>query len=179
MNKNNKLIKFLISNSMKQDCSWHCNQESLHVGTQWHRLLWQWDSSPALQSWRLLPLLLVSVVIFFTLPLYRYSFIQSVNQNLFLNLSLYLVKKEKWKEKTSKQTNNPTTQHPTHTSLCYSATMFSSFLSFSYSFFQAALPQGIVPFVFAKEYNVHPDILSTAWVFFIFLLLIIKLYIYI
>jgi hypothetical protein len=24
------------------------------------------------------------------------------------------------------------------------------------------LPQGIVPFVFAKEYNVHPDILSTA-----------------
>ena len=28
--------------------------------------------------------------------------------------------------------------------------------------FQAALPQGIVPFVFAKEYNVHPDILSTA-----------------
>ena len=30
---------------------------------------------------------------------------------------------------------------------------------------QAALPQGIVPFVFAKEYNVHPDILSTAWVF--------------
>ncbi|KAK9010024.1 hypothetical protein V6N11_036542 [Hibiscus sabdariffa] len=27
---------------------------------------------------------------------------------------------------------------------------------------QAALPQGIVPFVFAKEYNVHPDILSTA-----------------
>ncbi|XP_057464094.1 LOW QUALITY PROTEIN: auxin efflux carrier component 2-like [Actinidia eriantha] len=30
---------------------------------------------------------------------------------------------------------------------------------------QAALPQGIVPFVFAKEYNVHPDILSTAYVF--------------
>ncbi|KAJ8442263.1 hypothetical protein Cgig2_011186 [Carnegiea gigantea] len=29
---------------------------------------------------------------------------------------------------------------------------------------QAALPQGIVPFVFAKEYNVHPDILSTAYV---------------
>ncbi|VAI60846.1 unnamed protein product [Triticum turgidum subsp. durum] len=27
---------------------------------------------------------------------------------------------------------------------------------------QAALPQGIVPFVFAKEYSVHPDILSTA-----------------
>lgn len=27
---------------------------------------------------------------------------------------------------------------------------------------QAALPQGIVPFVFAKEYNIHPDILSTA-----------------
>lgn len=31
---------------------------------------------------------------------------------------------------------------------------------------QAALPQGIVPFVFAKEYNVHPDILSTGWVYF-------------
>ncbi|KAH9304887.1 hypothetical protein KI387_009291, partial [Taxus chinensis] len=27
---------------------------------------------------------------------------------------------------------------------------------------QAALPQGIVPFVFAKEYNVHPELLSTA-----------------
>jgi len=26
---------------------------------------------------------------------------------------------------------------------------------------QAALPQGIVPFVFAREYNVHPGILST------------------
>ncbi|XP_072967538.1 auxin efflux carrier component 2-like [Typha angustifolia] len=30
---------------------------------------------------------------------------------------------------------------------------------------QAALPQGIVPFVFAKEYNCHPDILSTAVIF--------------
>lgn len=28
---------------------------------------------------------------------------------------------------------------------------------------QAALPQGIVPFVFAKEYNIHPDILSTGY----------------
>ncbi|CAN6451065.1 unnamed protein product [Victoria cruziana] len=30
---------------------------------------------------------------------------------------------------------------------------------------QAALPQGIVPFVFAKEYSLHPDILSTAVIF--------------
>lgn len=30
---------------------------------------------------------------------------------------------------------------------------------------QAALPQGIVPFVFAKEYNIHPDILSTGVIF--------------
>ncbi|KAI3417148.1 uncharacterized protein J3R85_014620 [Psidium guajava] len=30
---------------------------------------------------------------------------------------------------------------------------------------QASLPQGIVPFVFAKEYNVHPEILSTGVVF--------------
>ncbi|KAA8535697.1 hypothetical protein F0562_030700 [Nyssa sinensis] len=30
---------------------------------------------------------------------------------------------------------------------------------------QAALPQGIVPFVFAKEYNVHAGILSTAVIF--------------
>ncbi|XVF58212.1 hypothetical protein PTKIN_Ptkin07bG0045800 [Pterospermum kingtungense] len=30
---------------------------------------------------------------------------------------------------------------------------------------QAALPQGVVPFVFAKEYNVHPDILSTGVIF--------------
>lgn len=35
---------------------------------------------------------------------------------------------------------------------------------------QAALPQGIVPFVFAKEYNVYPDILSTAYdVFYLFM----------
>ncbi|CAL5199266.1 unnamed protein product [Lathyrus oleraceus] len=33
------------------------------------------------------------------------------------------------------------------------------------SIVQAALPQGIVPFVFAKEYNLHPDILSTAVIF--------------
>ncbi|KAL7613101.1 hypothetical protein Lser_V15G07701 [Lactuca serriola] len=32
---------------------------------------------------------------------------------------------------------------------------------FKIAVIQAALPQGIVPFVFAKEYNVHPDILST------------------
>lgn len=30
---------------------------------------------------------------------------------------------------------------------------------------QATLPQGIVPFVFAKEYNIHADILSTAVIF--------------
>ncbi|KAL1205939.1 Auxin efflux carrier component 8 [Cardamine amara subsp. amara] len=30
---------------------------------------------------------------------------------------------------------------------------------------QAALPQGIVPFVFAREYNVHPEIVSTGVVF--------------
>ncbi|KAJ8751052.1 hypothetical protein K2173_016233 [Erythroxylum novogranatense] len=30
---------------------------------------------------------------------------------------------------------------------------------------QSALPQGIVRFVFAKEYNVHPDVLSTAVIF--------------
>ncbi|XP_004489167.1 probable auxin efflux carrier component 8 [Cicer arietinum] len=33
---------------------------------------------------------------------------------------------------------------------------------FKVAIVQAALPQGIVPFVFAKEYNVHPSILSTA-----------------
>ncbi|KAJ0841079.1 putative membrane transport protein [Helianthus annuus] len=32
---------------------------------------------------------------------------------------------------------------------------------FQIAVLQAALPQGIVPFVFAKEYNVHPEILST------------------
>ncbi|KAG9451830.1 hypothetical protein H6P81_004734 [Aristolochia fimbriata] len=30
---------------------------------------------------------------------------------------------------------------------------------------QAALPQGIVPFVFAREYNLHPEILSTGVIF--------------
>ncbi|KAF8399419.1 hypothetical protein HHK36_015284 [Tetracentron sinense] len=36
---------------------------------------------------------------------------------------------------------------------------------FKVAIVQAALPQGIVPFVFAKEYNVHPDILSTGVIF--------------
>ncbi|XP_045823529.1 probable auxin efflux carrier component 1c [Trifolium pratense] len=36
---------------------------------------------------------------------------------------------------------------------------------------QAALPQGIVPFVFAKEYNVHPHILSTGVIFGMFVAL--------
>lgn len=36
--------------------------------------------------------------------------------------------------------------------------------SFKVAIVQAALPQGIVPFVFAKEYNVYPDVLSTGWV---------------
>lgn len=30
------------------------------------------------------------------------------------------------------------------------------------SIVQAALPQGIVPFVFSREYNLHPEMLSTA-----------------
>eukprot|EP01018_Ginkgo_biloba_P014266 Gb_03217 [translate_table: standard] len=30
---------------------------------------------------------------------------------------------------------------------------------------EAALPQGIVPFVFAREYSLHPDVLSTAVIF--------------
>ncbi|KAL1363686.1 hypothetical protein HN51_011880 [Arachis hypogaea] len=30
---------------------------------------------------------------------------------------------------------------------------------------QAALPQGIIPFIFAKEYNLYPDIFSTAVIF--------------
>lgn len=33
------------------------------------------------------------------------------------------------------------------------------------SIVQAALPQGIVPFVFAREYGLHPDVLSTAVIF--------------
>ncbi|KAJ7550576.1 hypothetical protein O6H91_07G107100 [Diphasiastrum complanatum] len=35
-------------------------------------------------------------------------------------------------------------------------------VSLQVSIVQAALPQGIVPFVFAKEYNVHADVISTA-----------------
>ncbi|PKI55464.1 hypothetical protein CRG98_024076 [Punica granatum] len=30
------------------------------------------------------------------------------------------------------------------------------------SIIQAALPLGLVPFVFAKEYDLHPDIMSTS-----------------
>ncbi|CAI9099558.1 OLC1v1036402C3 [Oldenlandia corymbosa var. corymbosa] len=44
---------------------------------------------------------------------------------------------------------------------------------------QAALPQGIVPFVFAKEYNVHPDILSTMVIFGMLIALPITLVYYI
>uniref|UniRef100_A0A7N0V0F8 Auxin efflux carrier component n=1 Tax=Kalanchoe fedtschenkoi TaxID=63787 RepID=A0A7N0V0F8_KALFE len=44
---------------------------------------------------------------------------------------------------------------------------------------QAALPQGIVPFVFAKEYNVHPVILSTAVIFGMLIALPITLVYYI
>ncbi|XP_020222296.1 auxin efflux carrier component 3 isoform X2 [Cajanus cajan] len=44
---------------------------------------------------------------------------------------------------------------------------------------QAALPQGIVPFVFAKEYNVHPQILSTGVIFGMLIALPITLLYYI
>ncbi|RLM92018.1 putative auxin efflux carrier component 3a [Panicum miliaceum] len=44
---------------------------------------------------------------------------------------------------------------------------------------QAALPQGIVPFVFAKEYNVHPAILSTMVIFGMLVALLITLLYYI
>ncbi|EPS72784.1 hypothetical protein M569_01970 [Genlisea aurea] len=44
---------------------------------------------------------------------------------------------------------------------------------------QSALPQGIVPFVFAKEYNMHPDILSTAVIFGMLIALPITLVYYI
>ncbi|CAD5165143.1 unnamed protein product [Musa acuminata subsp. malaccensis] len=44
---------------------------------------------------------------------------------------------------------------------------------------QASLPQGIVPFVFAKEYNLHPDILSTAVIFGMLIALPITLVYYI
>ncbi|XP_023551653.1 auxin efflux carrier component 3-like isoform X2 [Cucurbita pepo subsp. pepo] len=44
---------------------------------------------------------------------------------------------------------------------------------------QAALPQGIVPFVFAKEYNVHPAILSTGVIFGMLIALPITLLYYV
>lgn len=44
---------------------------------------------------------------------------------------------------------------------------------------QAALPQGIVPFVFSKEYNNHPAILSTAVIFGMLIALPITLVYYI
>ncbi|XP_078444563.1 putative auxin efflux carrier component 1c isoform X2 [Wolffia australiana] len=47
------------------------------------------------------------------------------------------------------------------------------------SIVQAALPQGIVPFVFAKEYNVHPQILSTAVIFGMLIALPIDLIYYV
>ncbi|XP_018687037.2 probable auxin efflux carrier component 1c [Musa acuminata AAA Group] len=44
---------------------------------------------------------------------------------------------------------------------------------------QAALPQGIVPFVFAKEYNLHAEILSTAVIFGMIIALPITLVYYV
>ncbi|CAK8570288.1 unnamed protein product [Lathyrus sativus] len=44
---------------------------------------------------------------------------------------------------------------------------------------QAALPQGIVPFVFAREYGLHPDILSTGVIFGMLISLPITLIYYI
>ncbi|XP_027330692.1 auxin efflux carrier component 6 [Abrus precatorius] len=44
---------------------------------------------------------------------------------------------------------------------------------------QAALPQGIVPFVFAREYGLHPDILSTGVIFGMLISLPITLLYYI
>ncbi|XP_006845765.2 auxin efflux carrier component 2 [Amborella trichopoda] len=44
---------------------------------------------------------------------------------------------------------------------------------------QAALPQGIVPFVFAKEYSVHADVLSTAVIFGMLIALPITLLYYV
>jgi auxin efflux carrier family len=52
-------------------------------------------------------------------------------------------------------------------------------VSLNVSIVQAALPQGIVPFVFAKEYNVHPEILSTAVIFGMLVALPITLLYYI
>ncbi|KAJ9683612.1 hypothetical protein PVL29_019258 [Vitis rotundifolia] len=49
---------------------------------------------------------------------------------------------------------------------------------FKVSIVQACLPQGIVPFVFAKEYDVHPDILSTGVIFGMLLALPIALVYY-
>lgn len=50
--------------------------------------------------------------------------------------------------------------------------MFIYKLNTAFCSLQAALPQGIVPFVFAKEYNIYPDILSTGQEFpFILLIL--------
>jgi len=52
-------------------------------------------------------------------------------------------------------------------------------VSLNVSIVQAALPQGIVPFVFAKEYNVHPEILSTMVIFGMLVALPITLVYYI
>ncbi|KAJ7294407.1 hypothetical protein O6H91_Y258900 [Diphasiastrum complanatum] len=52
-------------------------------------------------------------------------------------------------------------------------------VSLHVSIVQASLPQGIVPFVFAKEYNVHPDVLSTAVIFGMLVALPINLVYYI
>ncbi|KAG0488858.1 hypothetical protein HPP92_007669 [Vanilla planifolia] len=44
---------------------------------------------------------------------------------------------------------------------CYAEKMRGRLLSMA--IIQAALPQGIVPFVFAKDYGVYPEVLSTGF----------------
>lgn len=117
--------------------SWLYNLNSLLVETLLLRLPWPWGSSPARLWWQ--PLQSLSV--------FRIMATSSASP-LFRLLQVFTSVSYVWKSSFTNQT------HMWHCLKWFSPILIRSL--------QAALPQGIVPFVFAKEYNVHPAILNTA-----------------
>ncbi|KAL6144413.1 hypothetical protein ACLB2K_055106 [Fragaria x ananassa] len=63
-----------------------------------------------------------------------------------------------------KQQTPPVLDRPS-SGCCMLHSCWSSWSSLRVSILQAALPLAIVPFVFAKEYNVHAEIISTSVIF--------------
>ena len=117
-----------------QGCSWRCRPGSSPAGTRLRLMRWLSGSSWVRLSWLPPPSPLGCVGFFCTSPLFRYTAIYQFSSTEKYAGCPCILKKLKSDRELSFRMN-----------------------------LQAALPQGIVPFVFAKEYNVHPNILSTAY----------------